>query len=67
LPPEIPDILSRIVARKHEELRETVSTPAELAEAAGNFERRDFAAALRSKTSRDHSGNQEEPPPAEGS
>ena len=49
MPPEIPDILSRIVARKHEELRDAVSTPAELAETAGRFERRDFAGALHSK------------------
>ena len=47
--PEIPDILSRIVARKHEELREAVSTPAQLAETAGNFQRRDFVTALRSR------------------
>jgi indole-3-glycerol phosphate synthase len=50
LSPEIPDILSRIVARKHEELRyESVLSPAELAEAASRRERRDFAGALRSR------------------
>jgi len=50
LTPEIPDILSRIVARKHEELKfDSVLTPAQLAEHAAHYERRDFAAALRSK------------------
>ncbi len=49
MPPEIPDILSRIVARKHEELRESVLSPAELAELASRYERRDFAAALRAR------------------
>jgi indole-3-glycerol phosphate synthase len=50
LPTEIPDILSRIVARKHEELKyESVLSPAQLADLAGNYERRDFAGALRSR------------------
>jgi indole-3-glycerol phosphate synthase len=50
LPPAIPDILSRIIARKHEELKyESVLTPAQLTDLASLHERRDFAAALRSR------------------
>jgi indole-3-glycerol phosphate synthase len=50
LPPEIPDILSRIVARKHEELKfDAVLSPSQLADLASNYERRDFASALRSR------------------
>jgi indole-3-glycerol phosphate synthase len=52
LPPAIPDILARIVSRKREELREA-STPARTLRQSAEImkgSRRDFAAALRSKT-----------------
>ena len=51
LPPAAPDILARIVSRKHEELRESTTTLPELrrlAEARTNH--RNFAAALLSQT-----------------
>jgi indole-3-glycerol phosphate synthase len=46
LPTDIPDILSRIVARKREEQRESVLRASDLKEAATHYERRDFAYAL---------------------
>jgi indole-3-glycerol phosphate synthase len=51
LTPTAPDILTRIVSRKREELRESGIPAAELREAAESMRasRRDFAAALRSK------------------
>jgi indole-3-glycerol phosphate synthase len=49
LPPAPPDILARIVARKHEELREATAPLAELRHLAEvRTGHRDFAAALRS-------------------
>ena len=51
LTPTAPDILTRIVSRKREELRESVISISQLREAAEAMRagRRDFAAALRSK------------------
>ncbi len=46
---QLPDILSRIVARKREEQRESILRAADLKETAELWERRDFAHALRSK------------------
>jgi indole-3-glycerol phosphate synthase len=47
--PPLPDILTRIVARKREEQRESVMRASDFREMAAHFERRDFAAALRRK------------------
>jgi indole-3-glycerol phosphate synthase len=50
LPPAAPDILARIVARKHEELREATAPLADLRRLAETrTDHRNFAAALRSK------------------
>ena len=47
--PPLPDILSRIVARKREEQRESIMRASDFREMAAHFERRDFVAALRRK------------------
>jgi indole-3-glycerol phosphate synthase len=51
LTPSAPDILAKIVSRKHEELRAATVSPAELRQIAESVRagRRDFAGALRSK------------------
>ena len=46
----LPDILARIVARKREELAAKAACSLEWEQAAGNVERRDFRAALQSKS-----------------